>query len=273
MKAMGLHLEIERAGDGAPWIVFGNSLLTDLSLWDEVVRPLGRRFNLLRYDQRGHGRSAVPSHPLAMAELGADLTEVLDAAGVGRCLYVGLSMGVPTGLAALARAPGRFGGLILVDGQAKSAATGAAFWQERIALARAEGMAGLAEATVRRWLRPERLGTPMAERLRAIVAATPLEGFVAAASALKSYDESAVLGRIAVPTLLVAGAEDGAMPDTMRTMAAAIPKGRFVAIAEAGHVPVFERPDAFLAAIAEALDVWERDGGAPGHMTGGEGRP
>lgn len=260
METGGLTVRIDRAGEDRPWLVFGNSLMTDLTLWDEVARPLAGRFNILRYDQRGHGRSVITQGSLALADFAADLLAVLEAVGVARCLYVGLSMGVPTGLAALRLDPGRFGGLILVDGQARSAASGAAFWDERIALARRNGMPALANATVRRWLRPERLGTPRAARLEAMIAATPLDGFVAAAAALRRYDESAGLDRIAVPTLLVAGADDGAMPETMRALAAEIPAARFAAIPDCGHVPVFERPDAFLVTTADALAAWEATG-------------
>lgn len=249
----GLHVVVEKVAPDAPWLIFGNSLMTDLRIWDGVAAGLGDRFNLLRYDQRGHGRSPVEPGPLTIGHFADDLLGVMDGAGVERGHYVGLSMSVPIGLAAYGQAPERFTGLILVDGQAKSAPTGAAFWAERMALAEAEGMPVLAAATVRRWLRPERLGTSLAADLEAMIAATPLDGFLAAAAALEAYDQSAVLARVAVPTLLVAGAEDGVMPETMRGLAAVVSNARFEAISDAGHVPVFERPEAFLAAIADAL--------------------
>lgn len=235
----------EQGGDQAPWIIFSNSLMTDLSLWDEQVAVLRGRFNILRYDQRGHGASVVPDSPQVIPSLADDVIDLLDRCKIATCTYVGLSMGVPTGLAAYRKAPGRFERLILVDGQASRTPVGKAAWDERIAFGRAHGMAAMADQTVRRWLRPERVALPLGERLHAMIAATPLEGFVACASALQNYDEAAVLKEIKVPTLLVAGSEDGAIPATMRAMAAAIPGAKFQEIADAGHLPNYERSLAF----------------------------
>lgn len=248
-----LNYRIDFAGAEAPWVVFGNSLMTDLSIWDDQVAALAGRFNLLRYDQRGHGASAIPSAAINFEQLGQDLLAVMDAAGVTRCSYVGLSMGVPTGLAAYAVRPQAFARLVLVDGQARSAATGQAFWAERIAFAREHGMGLLAEQTVRRWLRPSRHGLPMADRLGAMIAATPSAGFIVCAGVLRSYDLSALLDRIDVPVHLVAGAEDGAMPATMAAMKDVIAGATFTTIEDAGHIPNFERPEVFNVILEQAL--------------------
>ena len=92
----------------APWVVFSNSLVTDLTIWDAQVAALGDRFRVLRYDQRGHGRTPAGEAAPDMPRLGADLLAVLDHFGVDRCTFVGLSMGVPTGLAAFGAKPDRF---------------------------------------------------------------------------------------------------------------------------------------------------------------------
>lgn len=255
-----LNHRIERAasehgGDTAPWIVFGNSLMTDLSLWDAQVAALVGRFNILRYDQRGHGASAVPNEVQTIEQLSDDLIDLLDRCKIATCTYVGLSMGVPTGLAAYRKAPARFERLILVDGQASSSAASKAAWEERIAFGTANGMVAMADQTVRRWLRPERVAQPLGERLHAMIAATPLKGFIACATALQNYDEVAVLARVAVPTLLLVGQEDGAMPATMRAMAAAIPGATIQEIADAGHLPNYERPDLFNEILLSFLKV------------------
>ncbi|MDH7796968.1 MULTISPECIES: alpha/beta fold hydrolase [unclassified Beijerinckia] len=245
----------EHGGDQAPWIIFSNSLMTDLSLWDEQVAVLRGRFNILRYDQRGHGASPVPGEAQTIPVLADDVIALLDRCKVATCTYVGLSMGVPTGLAAYRKAPARFERLILVDGQANSTAASKAAWDERITFARANGMMAMADQTVRRWLRPERVEQPLSERLHAMIAATPLEGFAACASALQNYDEVAVLAQIKVPTLLIVGREDGAMPATMHAMAAAIPGAKIQEIADAGHLPNYERPAAFNEILTSFLEV------------------
>jgi 3-oxoadipate enol-lactonase len=239
----------------APWLVFCNSLVTDLTLWDAQAAALAGDYGVLRYDQAGHGRSEVPAGAMDFEGLGADLLAVMDAAGVARAVFVGVSMGVPTGLSAHRAAAGRFAGLVFSDGQARTAPGGAAGWAERIAGAEASGMAAFAEATAERWL-TDGAGAATRDRLRAMIAATPLAGFRACATALMDYDYTDQLPRIACPTLLLAGAEDGAMPDSMaKILRPAIPGARMQVIEGAGHVPCLERPEAFTAALRGFLDT------------------
>lgn len=233
-----LALQVDRATANAPWVVFGNSLLTDYRIWNAQARAFSGRFNVLRYDQRGHGGSDVSLEPLSFDVLAADLTAAMDHYNIARAVYVGLSMGVPTGLAAYE--PSRFSGLVLIDGQARSAPNAAEIWQERIASANAVGMTTFAGITAKRWL----VGDWMAAELAAMMAATRPEGFAAAAGVLTSYDYTHILSQITCPVLLMAGAMDGKMPETMRLMADEIPDACFQTIENAGHVPCFEQPDA-----------------------------
>jgi 3-oxoadipate enol-lactonase len=229
---------------GAPWVVLGNSLATDLSIWEAQARALAPAYRVLRYDQRGHGESGLGTAPARIEVLAGDLKALLEALEIGRCTYVGLSMGVPTGLAAL-RLGAKFERLVFVDGQPLSAATGAEYWSERIAFVRAHGMERFAEATAERWLGGEAVGDARGERLRRIIAATPEEGLVYGASCLKQYDFSDVLAGLDLPLLALAGAEDGAMPERMKACFGPLETARVEVLEGAGHVPNFETPEAF----------------------------
>ena len=240
--------------EGAPWVVFGNSLVTDLSVWDAQVATLKERYRILRYDQRGHGQSAVGTAPARIEVLGADLVSLLERFGIDSCTYVGLSMGVPTGLAALRERPRAFSSLVFVDGNAKAAATGRAFWEERITLARAVGMERYAEITAERWLGAEALADDRGDRLRAMIAATPIEGMEYGATCLMGYDCADVLPRIDVPLLALAGANDGAMPERMAEVFGALPTGRAAVVEGAGHLPNLEAPAAFDARLVAFLE-------------------
>lgn len=251
-----LHAEaIPPASDEAPWVIFGNSLVTDLSIWDAQFAALAGRYGILRYDQAGHGQSGMPGGPLDFDALGGDLLAVMDAAGVDRAIYVGLSMGVPTGLAAHAMAADRFIALVFSDGQAKTAPGGAAGWAERIEGARASGMDGFAAATVGRWL-TDGTGPDLRARLTRMLADTPFEAFEICATALKDYDYTEELARISCPTLLIAGARDGAMPEGMATkLKPAIAGAEMHVIDGAGHVPCFEQAESFTAILQAFLDA------------------
>lgn len=238
---------------GAPWVVFGNSLVTDLTIWDAQADALAGRYGILRYDQAGHGRSGLPETQVNFDDLGDDLLAVMDAAGIDSAVYVGLSMGVPTGLAAHRRAAERFTALVFSDGQAKTAPGGAAGWAERIAGAEETGMEAFAAATAGRWLTAA-TGNERREKLMAMIAATSFEGFRTGATALMDYDYVDELRQIRRPTLLIAGAEDGAMPEGMASkLKPAIAGSTMQVIPQAGHVPCFEQPEAFTAVLDDFL--------------------
>lgn len=256
-KGYELHAEaIAPDSPDAPWIVFGNSLVTDLTIWDAQAAVLAGRFGILRYDQAGHGRSGLPDKAIDFDNLGADLLAVMDAASVDRAIYVGLSMGVPTGLSAHRLDAGRFSALVFSDGQAKTAPGGAAGWAERIAGAQTSGMRAFAAATTDRWL-TDATGPELRSRLADMIAGTSFEGFRFGATALMDYDYEDELSRIDCPTLLIAGAQDGAMPDGMASkLKPAITGSLMQIIAQAGHVPCFEQPGAFTEALMEFLDPY-----------------
>lgn len=251
----GGHLSFRIDGpEKAPWIVMSNSVLTGLSIWDRQVGPLATQFRVLRYDQRGHGGSSVPNGPMTFDEYGKDLQTLLDIQDVRRCIFVGLSMGVPTGLAALAKDSKRFAAFVAVDGVAKSAAGREAFWAERRETARSTGMAEIAQSTVPRWLPGE--DGQLAASLKEMVAQTSIDGFAAATNALSSYDQTEALKLLDCPFLGIAGAEDGAMPEAMRRQFGHLENAGFVEISNAGHIPNYQRPDAFNEALAAFVNKY-----------------
>ncbi len=247
-----LHVRLD-GDDDAPWLVFANSVLSDLSIWDAQVESLKDRFRLLRYDQRGHGRSSLPAGPMNFEEYGADLLTVLDSCAVDRCIFAGLSMGVPTGLAAHQVAPGRITAFVAVDGMAKSTGR-AAFWAERREAAQSAGMGKIADSTAMRWL-PGCVDTdPIIAAAKRMIQKTSVEGFSAATHALEGYDFLPALDSIVVPFLGIFGALDGAMPQTMPEQFGAIPGAEFAEIPDAGHIPNFQHPDAFNMVLRSFLD-------------------
>lgn len=248
VRVNGLSFRCRQDGlEGAPWLVFSNSLLTDLSLWDAQVARFGGQYRILRYDQRGHGGTQAPEEPSTLDQLAADAEALMAHFGIEAATFVGVSMGAATGLLLASREPGRVAAVIASDGQAGTAPGGAQAWQERMDMARVEGMDAFAAATLKRWFAPASYsaGNPALERVRAMIRATSEAGFVACARALQNYDFRGSLPSLQQPVLLVAGAADGAMPTTMRDMAKVIPNARFVEIPDAGHLPCIEAPSAF----------------------------
>ena len=206
----------------------------------------------LQYDQRGHGRSDAPAS-VTFADLSGDVRALLDYFDIASCIYVGLSMGVPTGLNFAANNPDRVSAMILSDGQMATQPSGRQTWQARIDLARARGMPHIADDTVARWFDPAFIATGGAESLRQAAANMRLDGYCACAAVLQDYDFTAAASGLTVPVQLLAGANDGAMPAAMEKIAHFIPSANLSIMDGAGHIPNVEKPQAFNSAIEAFL--------------------
>ncbi len=84
-KANGINFNYTIDGpDGAPWVMFSNSLCTTGAMWDEQAAALKSKYRVLRYDQRGHGATDAPAGRYAYDTLIADAVALMDAVGVKR---------------------------------------------------------------------------------------------------------------------------------------------------------------------------------------------
>ena len=250
INGMQLNARVDGT-ESAPWMVFSNSLSANLSLWDGQVAAFGSRFRFLRYDQRGHGSSDEPVGDFSMDDLADDLLALLDYFNVDKAVLVGVSMGCTTVLRCAARAPFRCLGVVGCDGLWRSAPGSAAMWEERFSVVREGGMEAMAEPTVRRWFQPDFFiqNPDEVKRIKAMVAATKPEGYFGCGKALQDYDFSADYPTLSMPTLFLAGAQDGDIPKVMREMANATPDSRLQVIDNCGHLPNIEQPEAFFKAV------------------------
>jgi 3-oxoadipate enol-lactonase len=230
-----------------PSIVFSNSHATDLSLWSAQVEALANRFNIVRYDQRGHGGTPISTHDVSFDSLAQDVMAVLDALGIQRAVLAGVSMGAVTMLRCAARYPQRVTAVLAADGQWAAPPSAQETWETRIRVAMHEGMAALVEPTVARWFTTESLarnahGVAQARRM---IGAASAAGYAAAARAMQHYDFCDDYRLLSMPVCYIAGANDGTLPSVIQQMSDATPDGRIVTIANAGHLPNLERPDVF----------------------------
>lgn len=239
---------------GVP-IVFSNSLGTDLSIWDGVADALGARYRLVTHDSRGHGLTSVPPAPYRLEELSADLLELVDALGLDRFVLVGVSVG---GLIAQRFAldhPERLAALVLCDTAAKIGDDDT--WNGRINAVRIGGMAAIADAVLLRWFPAairEGRDAEM-EGWRNLLLRTPVEGYAGTCGALLDADLTDDVSTIAVPTLVVVGAEDQATPVALvRATAERIPGARFEILERAGHIPSIDQPAALAALIHHYIE-------------------
>jgi 3-oxoadipate enol-lactonase len=233
--------------EGAPVLVFANSLGTDFRIWDRVLERIGGQFRTVRYDKRGHGLSDLGSTPFDMARLGADLNALLDHLGIRSALVCGLSIGGLIAQQLVRDNPSRVRALVLCDTASKIGTPD--MWQARIDAIEKGGLEGLADAVMERWFAPVFRATRPDELAlwRNMLVRTPAQGYAWACGAIRDADLTADAGRIAVPTLAVCGADDGATtPETVKALAASIPGAIYREIPDAGHLPCVEQPDALV---------------------------
>src|SRR5262245_11884153 len=150
INADGCPIYVEVEGpQRAPVLMLSNSLGTTLHMWDRQVAPFTQHFRLVRYDRRSHGRSGVPKGPYTMERLGRDVLAVLDALGLNRISWCGLSMGGMVGQWLGANAPERVERLVLTNTSSYFADKSA--WNDRLKLVREKGIPAFAPANMERW--------------------------------------------------------------------------------------------------------------------------
>lgn len=251
----GIKLHYDDRGEpSAPAVVFANSLGTDFRLWDGLLPLLPDGLRIIRYDMRGHGLSSCPDGPYFMGDLVADAAGLLDHLGVKDCVFVGLSVGgiIAQGLAAermdLVRA------MVISNTAAKIGTP--AMWEDRIRAATRGGIDALADATMERWFSKafRRDHPDLVELWRNMMTRTPLPGFLGVSAAISETDLYTSTARLGLPTLAIAGSEDGSTPpDMVRETCELIKGARFHLIRGAGHLPCVEAPQQYAAILADFL--------------------
>lgn len=239
---------------GAPVVVLSSSLGTTQELWSRQLPELVERFRVLMYDHPGHGASALPEQPCTVEALADGLLQLLDELGLDRVSLCGVSLGGMVGMALALEAPERVERLVL---SCTSAYLGPPEgWAERARIVRAEGMESIADTVVGRWFTPElaREEPETVARFRAMLAATPPEGYARCCEAVGAWDARGRISAIAAPVLVVAGKDDAATPvESAELIASRIPGARLHVLERAAHLANVERAEAFTSAVLEHL--------------------
>jgi len=257
MTNQPLHSEIS-GPQGAPVLLLLNSFGATGGMWQPQLELLQAHYRTITYDARGHGRSPTPPTPYSFADLVADAVGVLDHHGVEKAHVMGLSMGGMTALGLGIHAPDRVEKIICCAARADAPPPFVQNWVDRLAVLDADGVEGVWNGTVDKWLSDDTRQTHPAreQALRDGFLSTSVEGYRGGAAALQGLDYLKDLGKITCPTLFIAGENDvAASPDTMRAMAAACPGSEFTQVAGARHVLNFDRPDGFYLSIAAFLKL------------------
>jgi len=251
-KANGieLHYTVEGAG---PWLAMSHSLACNASMWDEQVATLSKRFKVLRFDTRGHGKSEGTAGAYTLELLADDAKALFEAVAARNVHWVGLSLGGMIGQTLALKYPGVLQSLVLADTTSRYPAEAAPLWAERIKIAETQGMEPLVEPTLTRWFtesyrktRPDRVKL-IADSIRT----TPVAGYVGCCHAIPKINVTARLKEVKSPALVLVGEDDPGTPVGMaREIQANLPGAELVVIPSAAHLANVEQPEAFNRALA-----------------------
>lgn len=271
---VNLAYRLEGSTDpSAPLLVLSNSILVDYGIWDDFVEnliQLAPHYRILRYNTRG--RTTLPPNstsPITVDVLADDVLTLLDALRAKTASIIGVSLGGATALNAALKYPHRISSFIACDTNAFAPPTNAKAWNERVAMASAEGLTSpdgtpivgeeLAEITTRRWFVADNYAdaklSPKLARVKEMVKTNSLPGFRDAVRALHEYDIREKMAAYRGKGAFLVGAEDGVLPKTMKeNMAEKLGEGVELKVVEgAGHLPMVERPEEVARFVAGFL--------------------
>lgn len=244
----------DQGPDDRPVVILSHSLGCDHGMWDAQASDLAAHFRVVRYDTRGHGGSSAPAGNYTIAELGHDVLVLTDRLGIRQFAFCGLSLGGMIGQWLAVNAPERLTHLVLANTTARLSDPGALEGRRKTVLE--SGLAAVADTVMARFFSAEVLAAkpPIVAATRRALLATDSVGYAGCCAAIRDMDQRPLLSRISVPTLVISGEYDVAMPWDHHgaQLLAQIPGARAVRL-PAAHLSNLERPRSFNAALFEFL--------------------
>ena len=241
----GVELYYEVHGEGVP-VLLTHGYSSSSHMWEGQVGPFSKRYQLITWDMRGHGKSDYPADQGAYSEEAtvADMAGILDAVGAKTAVIGGLSLGGYMSLAFHLVHPERTRALLIID-------TGPGYKKD-------EPRAGWNATAIKRAERLEAEGLPKGGGAETRTAPhRSADGLAKAAPGMLTQRNARViesLPNIAVPSLVVVGADDAPFIAASDYMAAKIPGAKKLVIPGAGHASNIDQPAAFNDGVLGFLD-------------------
>jgi 3-oxoadipate enol-lactonase len=240
----------------APVVMLCNSLMSTLAMWEPQMPALLERYCVIRYDTRGHGQTDTTPGPYSIELLADDAAALIDHIGLGPVHFVGLSMGGMVGQQLAVRNPDKVMSLSLCDTASEMPTR--AMWEDRFTTARAEGVAGLVEGTIKRWFVESFIAREPAQIawVRQFILDTKAEGYIACGSAVRDMSQTHILSSIAKPTQIIVGRDDPACTlAASQVLHAEIPGSVLFVIDDAAHLSNIEKPEEFNRLLINFIDA------------------
>lgn len=254
----GLSISFEDVGAGRP-VVLGHSFLCSGKMWRAQVPALAGKYRVLNLDFRGHGRSGEVPHSFSLYDAVSDVEAVLDALGIEKAVWCGLSVGGMVALRAALTCPHRVEGLILMDTDA-----GAEHPSRKLRnnlMGRGAQLLGIGPflspiARLMFGATTLRQNPALVREWKGAFSRVHLPSILLGLEALMKRDSLlADLAQIRVPSLVLVGEEDRSLPPPLsRQIHDLLPDAELVQIPGAGHLSALERPGPVNDAVLDFLE-------------------
>lgn len=251
------HLAYDISGpEEGPPVLLGHCFAGNRHVWDAQLPALSA-YRTIRYDTRGHGKSGLPPGPYRLDDVGDDVVGLLDALGIERVHYFGISMGGRIGQNIALRFPHRLASLGLITTTCTPNEAELQDRQDRMAAVRRDGIEAQHDRNMERWFTDQALRDqiPGVRIMSAAYSSFSPQAFKWISHAIL-HDLNRVddLKRITAPTLIVASPDDPGVPrDVSELMRDEIPGAEFYWLSPSKHLATLEHPERFNRMLVDFL--------------------
>jgi pimeloyl-ACP methyl ester carboxylesterase len=255
----GFRIHYVEEGEG-PAVVFAHGFCMDHTMYAPQFEDLPEDYRCIAWDMRGHGRSENPPGPWSMQDLVVDLIRFIEETNAAPCHLVGMSIGGMMALRLAIQREDLVRSLVLIDADAPGAdpETAELYRGFQQAVTDDDGISEeLARGTLpifygARYLEDQADAVEIhVERVTKMRASVVFEGLRALIDRTSVVDR---LGEVRVPTLVIHGELDGALPIAKaEELASGIPGAELIRVPDAGHTTPLETPDVVNEALAGFL--------------------
>ncbi|MBM4404703.1 MAG: alpha/beta hydrolase [Chloroflexi bacterium] len=255
----GVRIYYEVAGGGHP-VIFLHGQGVDHREWQFQVEAISKTYTVVTYDHRGHGKSAAPETGYTTQHYSKDLYGLIRHLGMTKPSIVGHSMGGNVAMDYALTHPEAITTLTLVDSGLDGFERDEAFIAKAKRRRKIAQREGLGEKFVRASLRSDAFAGLRDKPELMELSRQMLSGWSGASwkdKVVYPHPEKWAKDRLEdlkVPTLVMVGERDGGRFHRVASlMGSKIRVVRTVTLANVGHMPQMEDPEAFNDTLVDFL--------------------
>jgi 3-oxoadipate enol-lactonase len=249
IKGTKIHFEEYGPKNGIP-VVFIHGFPFSGEMWKPQVEALRETYRVIVYDVRGHGESETGDGQYSIEYFVDDLFALLDHITLLKVVLVGLSMGGYIALRAMEREPGRFRALVLCNTRSDSDTNESRIKRANQAkFVKVLGTKVFADDFVKLvfFEKTFQMNPDAVKVIHDLIERNNPIGIAGTLLALASRtDTTALLPRIAIPTIVIVGERDTLTPPhSALAISEKIPNAEMYIIPNAAHISNLENPADF----------------------------